>query len=205
MISGSLNEPPISTNSPRETITSRRRARLPSTSISAAALLLTTVAASAPVSRRNQASTCSSRSPRWPVARSNSRLDAPAATCAMAASACSGSGARPRLVCNTVPLRLKTGRSEGWAQACNLAVMPASRSAGSGAAPGSGAAKRAAARRSASSARTASSTGWRPCEANSPANPGQANTWSTAGRRSPAGIKAMSACPESAESRRAIR
>src|SRR3546814_9283078 len=74
MMSGMRKAPPISTNSPRDTTTSRRLAKPLSISKTAAALLLTTVAASAPVSSHNKSSTRSSRSPRRPVARSNSRL-----------------------------------------------------------------------------------------------------------------------------------
>ena len=50
MTSGRRKEPPISTNWPRETITSLPAATVLSTIAVAAALLLTTVAASAPVS-----------------------------------------------------------------------------------------------------------------------------------------------------------
>ena len=49
MISGIRNDPPISINSPREVGTSLRFAKLFSTNKTAAALLFTTVAASAPV------------------------------------------------------------------------------------------------------------------------------------------------------------
>src|SRR2546426_86251 len=45
MISGTRNEPPISTSSPRDTIADRPRARPASTSSTAAALLFTTSAA----------------------------------------------------------------------------------------------------------------------------------------------------------------
>ena len=64
--SGTRNEPPISTSSPRETTTSLRIARAFSTSRTAAALLLTTTAASAPVRRQIRPSTWSSRSPPCP-------------------------------------------------------------------------------------------------------------------------------------------
>ena len=52
MTSGTRKPPPISTSSPRETITSRPAASAASVSSVAAALLLTTTAASAPVSGR---------------------------------------------------------------------------------------------------------------------------------------------------------
>ncbi len=58
----------------REMMPSLRAPRLLSASSTAAALLLTTVTASAPVSSRISPSIRSSRSPRLPLARSNSRL-----------------------------------------------------------------------------------------------------------------------------------
>ena len=54
MMSGRRNAPPISISSPRETIASRALASVFSTSSTAAALLLTTVASSAPVSSRTR-------------------------------------------------------------------------------------------------------------------------------------------------------
>ena len=53
-MSGIRNEPPISTSSPRDSRTSRPDARLESARASAAALLLTTRAASAPVRARTR-------------------------------------------------------------------------------------------------------------------------------------------------------
>ena len=50
---GTLNDPPISTSSPLETITSLFLAKVDSISKTAAALLLTTTASSAPVSLHN--------------------------------------------------------------------------------------------------------------------------------------------------------
>ena len=101
------NAPPISTSSPRETITSlppARRAAIVSST--AAALLLTTVAACAPVSVVSSSSTTPSRSPRPPEARSYSRLLGPAIIASRCCSAGSASSARPRLVWITVPVRL---------------------------------------------------------------------------------------------------
>ena len=106
MISGIRNDPPISISSPRETGTSLRRAKQFSVSKTAAALLLTTRAASAPVNWHIKISACLCRSPRLPVFKSNSTLLAPWATLTIALIADSGKGARPRLVCNTVPVRL---------------------------------------------------------------------------------------------------
>ena len=54
MMSGMRKAPPISISSPRETIASRPRARVLTASRTAAALLLTTVASSAPVSSTMQ-------------------------------------------------------------------------------------------------------------------------------------------------------
>ena len=115
MMSGIRNEPPISISSPRDTSTSRRAASALSISSTAAALLLTTVAASAPVSSHSSRSMSASRSPRRPEARSNSRLTGTAMACATARTASSGSSARPRLVCSTVPVRLNTGCRRGRA------------------------------------------------------------------------------------------
>ena len=198
MTCGSRKPPPISISSPRDTSTSLRSASVLRTSSNAAALLLTTVAAAAPVSRRSQGSTWSSRSPRRPVTRSNSRLEAPAATRAMASRACCGSGARPRFVCSTVPVRLKTERSDGAPSASTLAAMdsamaPSSEASaplstgneteGSRSIGHSGSARSCRnARSAASSARTASSTALRPCSATSAATDAQPSTRSTAGR-----------------------
>ena len=77
MISGMRNAPPISISSPRDTTASRPVANVLSTSSTAAALLLTMVASSAPVSSRNSARRWSSRSPRPPSARSYSSATAP--------------------------------------------------------------------------------------------------------------------------------
>ncbi len=74
MMSGMRNDPPISTSCPRETITSRPWAKAVSINSTAAALLLTTMAASAPVRRQRRPSTCSCRDPRSPSSRRYSRL-----------------------------------------------------------------------------------------------------------------------------------
>ena len=115
MMSGSRNEPPISISSPRDTIVSRPSASAFSASTSAPALLLTASAASAPVSRTSQPEIWSSRSPRRPVSTSYSRVEGSRIAAAAAAIAASGNGARPRLVCSTVPVRLKTRRCDGTA------------------------------------------------------------------------------------------
>ena len=70
MTSGRRKEPPISTNWPRETITSLPAATELSTMAVAAALLLTTVAASAPVNCCKSSSIRSSRRDRAPLDRS---------------------------------------------------------------------------------------------------------------------------------------
>ena len=80
-MSGIRKDPPISTNSPRETITSgilpsgRPEVRALSIKNTAAALLLTTIASSAPERERNSLRTFESREPRFPVLRSNSRVE----------------------------------------------------------------------------------------------------------------------------------
>ena len=73
-MSGMRNPPPISTNCPRDTTTSRPAATARSTTTVAAAQLFTAVAAAAPVMARMPSRTASCRDPRVPVARSSSRL-----------------------------------------------------------------------------------------------------------------------------------
>ena len=113
MMSGSRNDPPISISSPRETIVSLPPARVLSVRSTAAALLLTTQASSAPVSSQMRPRTWSSRSPRPPVARSYSSATGSLMACTAASIAASGRMARPRLVWSTVPVRLKTGLMRG--------------------------------------------------------------------------------------------
>ena len=74
IISGILKDPPISINSPRETITSFFFAKALRISITAAALLFTTNMSSAPVKYFNNSFKWSFRLPRFPVLRLNSRL-----------------------------------------------------------------------------------------------------------------------------------
>ena len=81
-----------------DTGTSRPWARVLRTNITAAALLLTTVAASAPVISQISPSTCESRSPRFPLARSYSKVVALTAAVRAAWAADLPSSARPRLV-----------------------------------------------------------------------------------------------------------
>jgi hypothetical protein len=75
MMSGTRNPPPISTSSPRDTITSRSRATAPSASSTAAALLLTTIPASAPHTRARSRPACSWRDPRSPESIRYSRFE----------------------------------------------------------------------------------------------------------------------------------
>ncbi len=70
MISGMRKEPPISTISPREIITSCSGAKVFNTSRVAAALLLTTTAAFEPVIFSSKRSTWASRCMRPPVVMS---------------------------------------------------------------------------------------------------------------------------------------
>ena len=100
--SGIRNPPPISTNSPRDTATSRPSARAARTSRTAEAQLLTTMAASAPQARASRAGARSCREPRVPVSRSNSRVAyRPSPTVVP-------HGARPRLVWSSTPVALIT-------------------------------------------------------------------------------------------------
>ncbi len=108
MISGTRKPPPISTSSPRDTITSRPRASAPRASSTAAALLLTTMPASAPHAWARSVPACSWRDPRAPASRRYSRFEYPVATSAAAASEPGSMGARPRLVCTITPVAFTT-------------------------------------------------------------------------------------------------
>ena len=125
MMSGIRNAPPISMSSPRETIVSFRFDNALSNKKTAAALLFTTVAASAPVSSQSSSSTSSSRSPRLPSPRSYSSAHGSAAALAIAAITSSGMTARPKFVCSTVPVRLITRRRLGRARATKRASISA--------------------------------------------------------------------------------
>ena len=74
MISGMRKPSPISTSSPRETMTSPPEASSLRARKMAAALLLTTIP-EAPRSRSSRPAMCTSRLPRRPAARSYSRLE----------------------------------------------------------------------------------------------------------------------------------
>ena len=199
MMSGTRKAPPISTSSPRETTTSLRWASVLSSRKTAAALLLTTVAASAPVSSATSAETRSSRSPRPPDSRSYSSAQGWRAASTIAAIASSGSVARPRLVCSTVPVRLNTGRRFGR----QTVSMRASTAASSAVSSGSGAPLRTASRVAASSVRTASVTTRRPCRAVCETSAGSASRRSTAGREARFVRVMKSCCVGSGESREA--
>ena len=106
--SGIRNFPPISTSSPLETTTSPPLARELRMSMTAAALLFTAIAASAPVSRHRSCSKWEYLSPLFPASRLYSRLEYPL-TMSAAFFKCSPEiGARPRLVCRIVPVPLIT-------------------------------------------------------------------------------------------------
>ena len=154
MMSGMRKAPPISISSPRETMASRPFASVLSTISTAAALLLTTVASSAPVSSHSSARKWSSRSPRLPLARSNSSDTALRIAATAASTASSAISARPRLVCSTVPVRLNTGRKFGCAAACSPVSALATASSTDNA--------MRAARAAPIAARTASATAVRP-------------------------------------------
>src|SRR6266404_392710 len=111
-MSGTRNDPPISTNSPRDTMASPPAANSCSTRKTAAALLFTTTAGT-PNSRWRSAEACASRLPRVPVPRSYSRLVYDDAASATACAAAADIGARPRLVCRTTPVALITGLKVG--------------------------------------------------------------------------------------------
>src|SRR5579862_1606559 len=134
-MSGTRNDPPISTSSPRDTITARPAASAASATRHAAALLLTTSASSAPVSSRNAPTRCPCRDPRSPCSRSYSRFAYPRATSPTASIAAAASGARPRFVCSTTPVALMTGRNDGRASSAAAAATSAAGIAPSEAAP----------------------------------------------------------------------
>ena len=144
------NDPPISTSSPRETITSPPSASVFSASRTAAALLLTTIvetcvrlAASAlppAVARRKEQDpslSCASNlrkgdrhehpvcRARLPLYRIRDSSNTPAVS-RMCCSADSASGARPRFVCRITPVALISGRSECLApDATAASIAPA--------------------------------------------------------------------------------
>ena len=111
MTSGMRNPPPISTLSPRDTATSRPCASAARTSMTAAALLFTTMADSALMSDDTSAETAVCREPRSPVVRSNSILLGREALLW-------ANGARPRLVCNNTPVALTTSVSSAECSSC---------------------------------------------------------------------------------------
>ena len=180
MMSGSRNEPPISTSCPRETSTSRPGASAISSRSTAPALLLTAKAASAPVSRVSRAATWVSRVPRAPSSKSYSRLLYERATCATWSTAASEREARPRLVCSITPVRLSTGRSPGRCQPASRAPAAAAR-ASALKAPSTGPPARISCRVVSTAARMASTTCDRACAAKRGAAAGWLSNSSTAG------------------------
>ena len=106
-------EPPISTSSPRETTDSLSFASAERARITAAALLLTTSAASAPVRRQSSHSTWLLRWPRAPSSSEYSRVLYEPAISRTSFTASSASSDRPRLVWMTTPVALTTRRRLG--------------------------------------------------------------------------------------------
>src|SRR5690606_11962301 len=92
-----------------------------SASTTAAALLFTTSAASAPVNSVSREAQWSYRDPRSPDSRSYSRFVYDSAARSTAARAAAASGARPRFVCSTTPVALITGRIDGRRHAASRA------------------------------------------------------------------------------------
>lgn len=173
--------PPISTSSPRETITSLPRAIAAMVSSTAAALLFTTVAACAPVSVHSSSSTRLSRSPRPPLSRLYSRLFGLAIMASRCCNALSASSARPRLVWITVPVRLMTARMrEARRSATRACTACATRSGAMSAA--SSAPLRPRSRNPSTTVRASPATSVWPCSSISAATDGQRNTRSMAGR-----------------------
>src|SRR4051794_16881401 len=125
--SGTRKEPPISTSWPRDTTSSRRPASAAAASSTAPAQLLTTIAASAPVSSHIKPSTCAWRDPRSPPSRSYSKFEYPSAARATASRAESASGARPRFVWTITPEALITRRRRGCESAASHARAASTR------------------------------------------------------------------------------
>ena len=109
IISGILNDPPISTNWPRDTITSLPSANSFSDNKTAAALLLTTIASSAPVIEDICAEIWFWRCPRLPVSRFNSKLTYPESLFDTTLIIFLSIGALPRPVWRMIPVALITG------------------------------------------------------------------------------------------------
>ena len=113
MMSGTRKLPPISTSSPREMATFLPHPTTDSMSSTAAALLLTTSAPSAPVREQSSRETAVCLLPRVPSSTLYSRVDQRSAAAAAAIAALWLRGARPRLVWSTTPVPLMTGRRVG--------------------------------------------------------------------------------------------
>ena len=106
--SGTRNPPPISTASPRETITSLPSAKADNPRSNAEALLFTTKEASAPVISLSKDCRCDCLEPLLPLDRSNSRSEYPALAANAASIALSLRGDLPRLVWIITPVALIT-------------------------------------------------------------------------------------------------
>ena len=102
-------DPPISTSWPLEMTTSRSSASAWRINITAAALLFTTMADSAPVSPQIRSETRSWREPRLPVSASISSVQYPSITSVTARRAASDNTARPRPVCRITPVPFTAG------------------------------------------------------------------------------------------------
>ena len=130
MTSGTRKPPPISTSSPRETATPRSRARAARTSSTAAAQLLTTIAASAPHGAGEQGGGVGRATAASPGREVELEVGVgrPPGRCS--------SGARPRLVCRRTPVALITGWSRVRASAFGLGPGPVGVTGGDGGAGG---------------------------------------------------------------------
>ena len=107
-----------------KTSTSRPSARAARASSTAAALLLTTSDASAPVTPWSSFARWTCREPRVPASRSYSRFEYPPPTSTTRSSAARASGARPRFVWISTPVALRTRRKEGrWKQRAPRATL----------------------------------------------------------------------------------
>ena len=152
MMSGMRKAPPISMSSPRETIDFAASGKRVEQRSTAAALLFTIVASSAPVRARRARGRGRHARRACRTLRSNSRATASRMAATAASIAASAKAARPRLVCSTVPVRLNNGRRVDRSSAPRRAKLWTAMSSAAGAKPPPAL---SAARASSNAARTA--------------------------------------------------
>ena len=113
MMSGMRKPSPISISSPRETMTSASFASVLRTRNTAAALLLTTMADSAPTSSASRRAGVDVALAAFAARDIVFEIRVAGGGCVDLRDGGSESGARPRLVCRTTPVALMTRRRDG--------------------------------------------------------------------------------------------